>query len=101
MISIANGKRYGGGFHVTPQSIVDDGMLDVNMVGTIHPLLRLRYLPMIEKGKHINLPFVTYVRTALVIVKAMQELPAHLDGEYYSATEFNMECLPARFLFLY
>ena len=101
MISVANGKRYGGGFQVTPQSVVDDGMLDVNMVGKVHPLMRLRYLPMIEKGKHINLPFVTYVRTGMVIVKSLQELPAHLDGEYYSATEFNIECLPAHFSFLY
>lgn len=101
MISVANGRRYGGSFQVTPQSLVNDGLLDTNVVGKIHPLLRLKYLPVIEKGKHLNLPFITYVKSAIVVVKAMKELPAHADGEYFSATEFNIECLPARFLFLY
>lgn len=101
MISVANGRRYGGNFQVTPQSLFNDGLLDTNVVGKIHPLSRLKYLPVIKKGKHLNLPFITYVKSALVMVKALKELPAHADGEYFSATEFNIECLPARFLFLY
>lgn len=101
MVSVANGRRYGGGFQVTPKSLVNDGLLDSNIVGSIPPLSRLKYLPVIEKGKHLNLPFITYVKSAMVIVKGLQELPAHADGEYFSATEFNIECLPARFLFLY
>lgn len=100
MISVANGKRYGGGFRVTPKSLVNDGLLDTNIVGTISALRRLRYLPVIEKGKHVDLPFVTYVKSRMVIVKALQQLPAHADGEAFSATEFNIECLPGRFLFL-
>lgn len=101
MISVANGKRYGGGFQVSPQSLVNDGLLDTNIVGRIHPLLRLRYLPLIQKGAHFNLPFITYVKSSMVVVKALQEIPAHADGEAFSATEFAIECLPGRFLFLY
>ena len=101
MISVANGKRYGGGFQVTPKGLVNDGLLDTNIVGRIHPFLRLKYLPLIQKGAHTNLPFITYVKAAMVIVKALQEVPAHIDGEAFSATEFNMECLPGRFTFLY
>ena len=101
MISVANGKRYGGGFRVSPKSLVNDGLLDTNIVGRIPPLLRLRYLPMIQKGVHLNLPFITYVKSSMVVVKALQEVPAHADGEAFSATEFAIECLPGRFLFLY
>ncbi|RYZ47324.1 MAG: YegS/Rv2252/BmrU family lipid kinase [Chitinophagaceae bacterium] len=101
MISVANGKRYGGGFRVSPQSLVNDGLLDTNIVGRIHPLWRLRYLPLIQKGTHQNLPFITYVKSSMVVIKALQEIPAHADGEAFSATEFNIECLPGRFLFLY
>jgi YegS/Rv2252/BmrU family lipid kinase len=101
MISVANGKRYGGGFQVSPQSLVNDGLLDTTIVGKVPPLLRLRYLPLIQKGAHGNLPFVTYVKSSMVIVKALEELPAHADGETFSATVFNIECLPGRFFFLY
>jgi diacylglycerol kinase family enzyme len=101
MVSVANGKRYGGGFQVTPKSLVNDGLLDTNIVGKIHPLSRLKYLPVIEKWQHLNLPFITYVKSKMVVVKALKEIPAHADGEAFSATEFNLECLPSKFLFLY
>lgn len=101
MVSIANGQRYGGGFQVTPKSLVNDGLLDTNIVGQLHPFFRLRYLPVIEKGRHLHLPFNTYVKSSMVIVKALQEVPAHADGEPFAATEFAIECLPARFFFLF
>lgn len=101
MISVANGRRYGGGFQVTPKSLVNDGLLDISIVGKIHPLARLRYLPVIEKGRHLDLPFITYIKSSMAIVKTREEVPAHADGEFFSARQFNIECLPARFRFLY
>lgn len=101
MISVANGRRYGGGFQVSPKSLLKDGMLDINIVGKIHPLLRLHYLPLIKKGKYINLPFVTYVKSSMILIKALQQVPAQMDGESFTASEFNIECLPGRFMFLY
>lgn len=101
MISIANGRRYGGGFTINPGGLIDDGLLDVNIIGHVSPLLRFRYLPMIEKGTHVNLPMITYVKTGAIHIKAAKILPAHVDGEYFDASEFVIECLPAKFSFLY
>lgn len=101
MVSVANGRRYGGGFTVNPAGLVNDGLLDVYLIGQVSPLLRFRYLPMIEKGIHTNLPFVTYHKTGAVVIKTAGLVPAHVDGEYFEASEFVMECLPAQFLFLY
>lgn len=101
MLSVANGKRYGGGFNVNPNGLVDDNLLDVNIIGHVPPLMRLRYLPMIEKGTHVDLPMITYVKTASIHIKADRIIPAHADGEYFDASEFVIECLPARFSFLY
>lgn len=101
MISVANGQRYGGGFHVNPDGLIADGLLDAYLIGNVAPLLRLRYLPLIEKGRHKDLPFVTYLRTGQLVIKCAGLVPAHLDGEYLEASEFVVECLPAKFLFLY
>lgn len=101
LITVANGRRYGGGFHVNPGGLVNDGLLDVYIIGQVPPLLRFRYLPLIEKGSHTNLPFVTYHKTGGVHIKAAGLVPAHADGEYFDASEFVFECLPAKFLFLY
>ena len=60
MISIANARRYGGGFQVAPKAVVDDGMLDISIAGAISAWNRLKYLPVIEKGKHLHLPFIPH-----------------------------------------
>ena len=101
MISVANGRRYGGGFLVAPKASVDDDMLDVNIVGEISPYNRMRHLPTIEKGEHLHLPFVQYQLSKQVIIKSAFELPAHMDGEAFSAKEFTIDVLPKRFSFIY
>ena len=101
MINIANGRRYGGGFAVNPEGLINDRLLDINLVGSISPLLRFRFMGSIEKGTHTNLPMVTYLKTGSVHIKTGGIVPAHADGEYFDASEFVIECLPARFSFLY
>jgi YegS/Rv2252/BmrU family lipid kinase len=100
MISVANGKRYGGGFTVAPKADITDGLLDINIVGRIAPLKRIRYLPIIEKGKHLELSFIHYLQSEKVVIKSKKPLPAHADGEYFNASIFEIECLPKRFAFM-
>jgi len=99
LLSVANGRRYGGDFMVAPNAVLDDGRLDISFVGRIAPLQRMRYLPLIEKGEHLDLPFVWYRQAGSVIIECTQELPAHLDGEFFTAARFEVRCLPARFCF--
>lgn len=97
MISIANGTRYGGGFLVAPLAKADDGLFDVNLVKQLSPLKRLRYLPVIEKGKHPQKPFIDYYNTSKITIRGSQPMQAHLDGEYLEAEEFVVGILPAHF----
>lgn len=101
MISAANGKRYGGGFSVAPNASLDDGFLNVNIVGKISALKRMKYLPVIEKGAHLDLPFIKHYTSREVEISSSSVLPAHLDGEYLSSDHFIIKCLPKRFLFSY
>lgn len=101
MISVANGKRYGGGFHVAPNAVLTDGLLEVNVVGKISPIKRMKYLPVIEKGEHLSLDFIKYRQTDKIIVHSPAKLHAHMDGEYFQADYFDIEILPNRFSFLF
>jgi len=101
LISVMNGHRAGGGFHIAPTSAIDDGLLDVIMVEKLHPFRRLRWLPVIEKGKHLELPFIKHFRTKKLIVTSEQSMDTHLDGEYYSAKRLEIEVMPAKYLFRY
>ena len=99
LLSVANGRRYGGDFLVAPKAKLDDGLLDLNFVGRIAALQRMRYLPVIEKGEHGALPFVWQGRSRELLVECAQALPAHLDGEFLSAARFEIHCLPERYRF--
>ena len=101
LISVMNGHRAGGGFHIAPSSVIDDGLLDVVMVEKLNPFRRLRWLPVIEKGKHLELPFIKHFRTKNLIITSEQPMDTHLDGEYYSAKRLEIEVLPGKYLFRY
>ena len=101
LINVMNGNRAGGGFYVSPLSIIDDGYFDVIVVDKLHPFLRLRWLPVIEKGKHLNLSFIKYFKAKKIIITSSQTLQTHLDGEYMEANRLEIEILPAKFLFRY
>jgi diacylglycerol kinase (ATP) len=101
LISVANGQRYGGGFHVAPKASLCDGLLDLNIVKEISPIKRLRYLPVIEKGAHLELPFVQYRHAREIQVFFGTNQPAHMDGEYFEAKDFKIIILPKRFSFIY
>jgi YegS/Rv2252/BmrU family lipid kinase len=101
MIDICNGPRAGGGFYVAPLAKADDGFFDMILVDPIHSLQRLRWLPAIEKGKHLKLPFVKYIKSKNIIIESDSLIEFHSDGEYYSAPRLEIKILPAKLLFRY
>jgi diacylglycerol kinase (ATP) len=101
MISIANARRYGGGFMVAPKASVTDELLDLNIVGKVPAFSRMKVLPIIEKGEHLQLPFVQYKQSAKFRISSAGPLHCHIDGEYIQDKLFEIEILPKRFSFIY
>ena len=61
--TIAIGRRFAGGFLLTPEAIANDGLLDVCMIKKLNLLPRIKILPIVPKGTHINDPKVDYYQT--------------------------------------
>ena len=101
LMGVANGRRAGGGFHIAPEAAPDDGLFDVILVDAIRPFKRLKYLPVIEKGKHMDLPFIQYFKTKKIQIECDDLMDIHLDGEYYSSDKILVEILPGKVLFRY
>jgi len=101
LMGVANGRRAGGGFHIAPEALANDGLLDVILVDAITPFKRLKYLPVIEKGKHLHLPFIKYFKSKKIQVESDDLMDIHLDGEYYSDDKVIIEILPGKLLFHY
>ncbi len=100
-ISVMNGKRAGGGFMVSPASVFHDGLLDIVLVKPLNVFQRLRYLPVIEKGKHLGLSFIKHTRTVAIRIESDEPVQAHLDGEYYTASKMEIRVMPSAFYFRY
>jgi len=71
------------------------------VIDALHPLKRLRWLPVIEKGKHLYLPFIHHFQEKKIIIESDSTMQSHLDGEYYEAGKLEIEILPAKLLFRY
>jgi YegS/Rv2252/BmrU family lipid kinase len=101
LVDISNGRRAGGGFHVAPVASADDGVLDLVIAEALSPWRRLIYLPVIEKGKHLGLSFITHQPVKAVTIESTQKIQFHLDGEYGEANALDIRIREAAFLFRY
>lgn len=94
MITVGNGVAFGGGFRVTPSAKVDDGCLDVCAVQKVSIPGRLWRLPFLTLGKHLRLPAVNYFQTDKLSIHTPTSIAAHIDGEVFEATSFEIEIRP-------
>jgi diacylglycerol kinase (ATP) len=101
LVDVSNGRRAGGGFHVAPTAKADDGLFDVVIADPLNSLQRLRWLPVIEKGKHLGQSFIQHFYTKKIIIESDTPMQSHLDGEYYEALKFEIEMLPGKLNFRY
>jgi YegS/Rv2252/BmrU family lipid kinase len=101
LLLLNNAPTTGGGFRVSPRARIQDGVLDLVTVDPLPVLQRLRYLPVIRKGEHLDLPFVHHRRVNRLRILSDRPIQAQLDGERVEAREFDITMLPGRFRFLF
>jgi diacylglycerol kinase (ATP) len=91
-IAVGNGRFYGGGMVVAPQSGIDDRSLDIYAIelGRRRDLVGVaRYL---KSGDFIRSESVDHYRTARVLLETEPQLPLNIDGEVVAHTpqEFSV-----------
>jgi diacylglycerol kinase (ATP) len=85
-VAIGNGRFYGGGMVVAPQSGIDDRSLDLYAIelGRHRDLIgAARYL---KSGDFIRSESVSHYRTEQVRLETEPELPVNIDGEVVTRT---------------
>ena len=100
LLDLNNGSRAGGGFHVAPPARPDDGLLDLITASPLTPWQRIRYLPVIERGRHMSLPFVTHRRINKIVIESNTLMRFHCDGEYGEAHKLEIGVRPGQLNFL-
>lgn len=81
LIAVGNGTTVGGGFKLTPNATLDDGLLDVCWAKKM-PMRRIaRILPTVLKGDHLKFCEVSSMKTKSISVESEAGMPVHIDGE--------------------
>lgn len=99
--TVAVGRRFAGGFFLTPHALADDGLFDVCLIHEIGLMRRFLILPRVPKGTHISDSRVTYYQTAALHLEFKRQMPYHLDGELYFASTMKINLLPRRLRIIY
>ncbi len=96
MLTLGNGRRHGGGFLVTPDACLDDGLLEVCIAGELSRLGILMIIPRFVRGTHVTHPRVRMFRARRVRVVSPVPVPIHLDGEIFAtdAQAFEVTIVP-------
>jgi YegS/Rv2252/BmrU family lipid kinase len=95
------GRRFAGGFFLTPEAIANDGLLDVCSIEKLSLLQRFKLLPMVPKGTHIKDKNVSYYKTANLDLQFSERVPYHLDGELFFDQKFDIGILPGALKMIY
>lgn len=93
MISVGNGVSLGGGMLVTPDALVDDGLLDALVVEQMGRVAFLRIFPRVFKGEHLTDRRVTVYKVKKVSIAA-SGVAAYADGERVGPLPVDIEVVP-------
>lgn len=94
-VIVSNGNYLGGGMHVAPDASMDDGLLDVVVIGDVGKFDLLKSLPMIYKGTHGEHPKVSIEKASVVKVESSERVLVHADGELLGEGPASFRLMPA------
>lgn len=93
LVAVGNGPSYGGGMLMCPGAALDDGLLDVTVVGPCSRATLLRVFPRVYRGSHVTHPAVTVHRAARVSLAA-DGVSAYADGERIGPLPVTVQAVP-------
>ena len=92
--TIAIGRRFAGGFFLTPKAIANDGLLDVCMIKRLSLIERFSILLKVPKGIHIKDKRVNYSQIPGINLEFSEIVPFHVDGELNFSKKFDVSIMP-------
>lgn len=98
LLTVGNGTSFGGGFKLTPNALLDDGLLDVCLIKRVGIVQRLLRLPFIPFGKHVNMKVVKYQTAKEIQIKSDDFFDAHIDGESLRVDQLKIQLMDEKLM---
>lgn len=92
-VAVANGPSFGGGLRIAEAASVDDGLLDVVVIGPISRRRLVALYPRLFNGTIDRAPEYEVHRARSVTVAA-PGITAYADGERFGALPLTVACVP-------
>jgi diacylglycerol kinase (ATP) len=86
LATFANTPTYGGGMKIAPEAKLDDGLLDVCVIGSMNPFKLFCLFPTVYSGGHLQIRQVEYFQANRLRVETETPLDVYADGEYVCRT---------------
>jgi len=90
LAAFANAPLYGGGMKVAPRAKMDDGLLDVCLVGGVDPFKLFCMFPTVYAGKHLSIKEVDYFQVGRARVETEYPMDVYADGEFVCRTPIEV-----------
>ena len=96
MVSVGNGVSMGGGFQLTPDAEINDGLFDLCLIQNMPVVSILKNLIKVYSGKHKEDPRVEMHRTEHLTIESRKPFAVHVDGELLSlkVQKLEVELIP-------
>jgi diacylglycerol kinase (ATP) len=86
LAAFANSSTYGGGMKIAPRAQLDDGLLDLCVIGGMDPFKLACMFPTVYFGRHLRIREVDYFQAARFRVETGTPLEIYADGDYVCRT---------------
>jgi diacylglycerol kinase (ATP) len=86
LAAFANTSTYGSGMKIAPRARMDDGQLDVCVIGGVDPFKLACLFPTVYFGRHLDIRGVEYFQAPRLRLETQVPLDVYADGEYVCRT---------------
>lgn len=90
LVTVMNGKAYGGGFNMAPNASINDGLFDIYFADRVSKASIPGLLLKVIKGTHENSPHVHKRMADKIKIKTKEKVIAGADGETIYDDEFDI-----------
>lgn len=100
LIAVANGKYYGGGVNISPHSKLEDGKLNISLVGAVKVTRILQAMLQLARGKYEEISELNFLVGKRIKIKCDNEIFMNIDGELVETNEADFEIFPSKIKFI-
>ena len=91
IVTVCNGRYYGGGYNIAPTAKIDDHLFDVYFVKKMSKFKMPSAIMKMKKGDHENEVYVTKEQTDMIRIRGEHKLICNVDGETLIDDNFYIE----------